>query len=114
MARNQLRELPLRIAAREIEAMWKRRVIMGLMVAALCGCNPFEGTVFELRAPLSPAEQPDPNMARVMEPDEWTGPQSVQEDEWTYVAVLIGGREGLPKSGRYLLASARIRPAGAR
>ena len=81
----------MRVAAREIEAMWILRVITGLMVAALCGCSPFEGTVFELRAPLSPAAQPDPNMAREMEPDERTGPQSVQEDEWTYVAVLTAG-----------------------
>ena len=50
--------------------MWVRLVATGLIVAAVCGCNPFEGTVFELRAPDKTMEQSDPNTARAVGQDD--------------------------------------------
>ena len=49
--------------------MWLRRVAIAMIVTALCSCSPFEGTVFELRAPDKLVEQSDPNTAGVIRQD---------------------------------------------
>ena len=50
-------------------AMWMRRwVIVSIIAAIIYGCNPFEGTIFEFRAPKKSAKQTDPNSVWLMEP----------------------------------------------
>ena len=59
-----------RVGGRETAAMWFRRVVIAVIAAAMCGCNPFEGTVFELRSPEKSVEQSDPNTPRGIGQDE--------------------------------------------
>lgn len=47
--------------------MLVRLVAIVVVMAVVAGCTPFEGTVFELRAPQRSAQPPDPNSARLIE-----------------------------------------------
>ena len=53
--------------------MWARLVLIAAIVLVVGGCNPFEGTVFELRAPEESVESSDPNTANDVWPD-WPAP----------------------------------------
>ena len=72
--------------------MWIRLVIIAMLAAAVFGCNPFEGTIFEFRASPDSVEQKDPNTARQLEKNEPTLTKHALDHRQIEFAGLMGDK----------------------